>query len=105
MPVLVENVRDPHRRREREHVPAVAGRPVGNREPGVVARDEAPRQNQQDRAGDEELGKTVKHGSSRSSRSGRSGGIELGFTHPTHLTYPTYPTGRRPPSSWRLPGP
>ena len=53
--VLVQDVRDPHRRRKREHVPAVTRRPIGHGQSGVVAGDETPRQDQQDGAAGEEL--------------------------------------------------
>ena len=61
MAVLVENSAHPHRRREREHRPAVRRWPVGHREPRIGARDEAAGQQQKDRTGCEELGEAVKH--------------------------------------------
>ena len=63
--MLVEDVRDPHRRREREHVPAVAGGPVGHRQAGIVAGHEAAGKDQDDRAGGHELGKPVETGAGR----------------------------------------
>src|SRR5262249_39278218 len=69
MDVLVENVRDPHRGREREHAPPVARRPIRNRQARVVARDETAREDQENRAGRQALCEaaernTIRHESS-----------------------------------------
>ena len=60
--VFVEDAADPLRRREREHVPAVRGRPIGNGEARAGARDEASGEDEQYRTACDECGETVEAG-------------------------------------------
>ncbi len=111
MSVLVEDAADPLRRREREHVPAVRGRPVRHRQTGTGARDEAAGEEQEDCAGDDELGETVKHAYQTRRREGLEGLEGQGWTgRRTRLRpippFPPCPSCLPPvlPSSWRTAG-
>ena len=54
MAVLVEDAADHAAEREREHLVAVGGRPVGHGEAGVRARDHAAGRDEEERRGDEQ---------------------------------------------------
>src|SRR5439155_3296980 len=59
--VLVEDAADHFREREREHVPAIGGRPIGNRESRAGDGDQDAGEREKNRAAGDELGEPVKH--------------------------------------------